>query len=222
MHRFYKYLMVIIAVIGLMTLTSVSFAQDKSKDISDSGEVAVAKSQEQIEAEAETEFKALEKEYRKFLRIKIVPDKNVKAKDIDKYLQTQLSFKAKQMELLLPKYSRIITTYNSPEWGLASMTRMGMMYQSIADELIEFINSSAIDKMKLQDDVREVFVSTIKDFASKFNEKAVSFYESIEVKAQEYSLKTKFTEEAHTRLEKIRQAEQNNAADSAPSQTSEQ
>ena len=114
MHRLYKYLMVIIAVIGLMTLTSVSFAQDNSKDISDSGEVAVAKSQEQIEAEAETEFKALEKEYRKFLRIKIAPDKNVKAKDIDKYLQTQLSFKAKQMEFLLPKYSRIITTYNSP------------------------------------------------------------------------------------------------------------
>ena len=92
---------------------------------------------------------------------------------IEQYIQMNLPLKAAAISKAAQKYSEIINNYKSPEVGMDSMIRLGMLYQSVADELM-----AAPIPPDLPDHVETQYIALIDQFALQFAEKEVMYYES--------------------------------------------
>ncbi len=91
----------------------------------------------------------------------------------DKYIQMQLPLKAAAISKAVEKYNEIINNYKSPEWEMASMIRIGTLFQSVADEIM-----AAPIPPDLPDDVENQYIALIDQFALQFMEKELDYYES--------------------------------------------
>jgi hypothetical protein len=145
--------------------------------------------------------------FKEALEIKL-NDPNVKGSKVDKYLQEQLQKKSAKLQEAVPIYSDVITRFNSPKWGLASMTRMGMMFDDVAHQI-----ETAPTPPGLPEEVELAYVEQLLDFSGQFEEKAIGFYVAAVKKAADTGWFSSYTTEAQKRLFDLRPMEYRSASE---------
>ncbi len=168
-------------------------------------------------AAAEARFMRGEALFQETIEIKLT-DPNVPAKKIDKYLQDQIVKKNNKMQEAAPIYLDVITKFNSPKWGLASMARLGMMYHDVAEQI-----EKAPTPPGLPEEVELAYVELLLDFSGKFEDKAIEFYERAVTTAASTGWFSEYTSEAQKRLFDLRPDQFRSASEvkATPSKTIE-
>ena len=156
---------------------------------------------------AEARFMRGEVLFREALDIKL-SDPNVKASQINKFLQTQLVKKSEKMQEAAPIYNDVITKYNSPKWGLAAMTRLGMMYNDVGQQI-----TNAPAPPGLPEEVLIEYELQLVDFANQFEDQAVNYYAVAVKRAAETGFFSQYTTEAQKRLFDLRPDQYRSAAE---------
>ena len=188
--------------------SSLNASSDKSGNVVDSSNTdndaikatdSVYVPDEEADVAAEAQFMALEPEFNQLISyINKEPTKR-DLKNIDKYTQNKLMQISNKMTELLPKYQDIVANSNSPKWGLASITRMGMLFHQVSDNLLALPEPPG-----LPEEVEKAYKETLYELSDQFAMKAIQYYEIIQTRSSELNLKTEFTEEAEQRLEALR------------------
>ena len=149
-------------------------------------------------AAAEARFMRGEALFQETIDIKLT-DPSVPAKKIDKFLQDQLVKKSNKLQEAAPVFNDVITKFNSPKWGLASMARLGMMFHDVADQILH-----APIPPGLPPEVEGAYTDLLIDFSARFEESAIKYYEAAVKKAAETGWFSEFTNEAQKRLFDLR------------------
>lgn len=149
-------------------------------------------------AAAEARFMRGEAIFQETIEIKLT-DPSVPSKKIEKFLQDQLKKKSDKMVEAAPIYNDVITKFNSPKWGLASMARLGMMYHDVAYQI-----AHAPTPPNLPEEVESAYIDILLDWADQFEQKAIIYYEVAVQKAAETGWFSEFTSEAQRRLFDLR------------------
>ena len=168
-------------------------------------------------AAAEARFMRGEALFLETIEIKLA-DSSVPAKKIEKFLQDQLKKKSDKMLEAVPIYNEVITKFNSPKWGLASMARLGMMYHDVAEQI-----ERAPTPPGLPEEVELAYVDLLLEFSGQFEDKAILYYEAAVKKAAETGWFSEFTSEAQKRLFDLRPDQYRSASEikATPSKTIE-
>ena len=148
----------------------------------------------EIEAAAEKRFQENEQLYQSVLAIQIggdVPDNM----PTDQYIDQQVNLKLAAMQNALLKYNESMKEYDSPNWETASLARMGMMMQEIAeDEMSAQIPEDLSEENKIK------YQNLLNDHAIQFMEKGIRYYESAIRKSEENNISNEYVLEAQKRL----------------------
>jgi tetratricopeptide (TPR) repeat protein len=140
-----------------------------------------------------------EPEFKKFTSMRINgPTSKVSQKVEDKTYQDQLIGKAKGLVAIEKTYTDVLNT-GAGEWGLAALTKLGKVYEDMADT---FANSKC--PSYLTSDQCEIYGAQIGDKAFPQIEKAVATYSEALKKAYELNLYNKDTNEATRQLGVLR------------------
>ncbi len=158
-------------------------------------------------AAAEARFMRGESLFKETLDIKLT-DPSVSPRKVEQYLQTQIKKKSEKMNEASPIYLEVITKFNSPKWGLASLTRLGMMFDDVAEQI-----EKAPTPPGLPEEVELVYVEMLLDFSSQFEEKAIQFYEKAVQTAAQTGWFSEYTVEAQKRLFDLRPDEYRSASE---------
>lgn len=143
---------------------------------------------------AEAKFKLLEDDFNDYIKLKI-GGKN------DKQLEESLKNKVAVMKELEEKYKEVLK-YQVYEWVIASIYRMGVLYQSFSDTLF-----NAEPPKGLSYEEEEIYMQMLQDQAAPIEEKAVSIYSSGLAKAREMKVFNKWTQLITEKLSVMRPAE---------------
>ena len=119
-----------------------------------------------------------------------------------KYLQIQLSKMSDLIYEASPLYQDVIKNGKSPKLGIASLVRLGMMYQYVSDEL----NQSKPPK-DLPEEAAAQYMELIHGFSSQFGEKAIEFYEVAIGRKNVVEADNEFIREAQSRLQGLKKNE---------------
>ncbi len=156
-----------------------------------------AEEQAAFDAAAEKKFKQAEVEFNKTIKIQLYDSKHNNNPDYQR--QQQITKKAERMANTALLYMDIVRTGKSPKWGLASLTRLGMMYQDVADQLIK----SPVPA-EIPEDVKKPYTEQITDFAMQFYSKAADFYHDVVSQSTRFALENdEFVLESKKRLSEI-------------------
>lgn len=158
-------------------------------------------------AAAEARFMRGETLFVETLEIQLSDDK-ISKRRIERYLQEQLKKKGEKMNEAVPIYTDVITRFNSPKWGLASMARLGMLYHDTAYQI-----ENAPVPPGLQEEVELAYVDLLLDFSAQFEGQAIKFYEAAVSKATETGWFSEYTAEAQKRLFDLRPLEYRSASE---------
>lgn len=158
-------------------------------------------------AAAEARFMRGETLFKETLDIKL-SDPSVSGRKINEFLQKQLLKKAEKLQEAAPVYKDVITRFNAPKWGLAAMTRVGMMFDDVAQQI-----EKAPVPPGLPEEVELAYVEQLLDFSSKFEEQAISSYVAAVKKAAETGWFSQYTTEAQRRLFDLRPMEYRSASE---------
>ena len=158
-------------------------------------------------AAAEARFMRGETLFKETLDIKL-SDPSVSGRKINEFLQKQLLKKAEKLQEAAPVYKDVITKFNAPKWGLAAMTRVGMMFDDVAQQI-----EKAPVPPGLPEEVELAYVEQLLDFSSKFEEQAISSYVAAVKKAAETGWFSQYTTEAQRRLFDLRPMEYRSASE---------
>ena len=156
---------------------------------------------------AEARFMRGETLFKETLDIKLRDD-SVKASKIDAFLQSQLQKKAAKLQEATPVYNDVITKFSSPKWGLAAMTRIGMMYDDVAHQI-----ETAPTPPGLPEEVELAYVDLLLDFSSRFEDQAIGYYVAAVNKAKETGWFSTYTSEAQKRLFDLRPMDYRSASE---------
>ncbi len=135
-------------------------------------------------------------------------DPSVSGRKVNDYLQKQLLKKAEKLQEAAPVYKDVITKFNAPKWGLAAMTRVGMMFDDVAQQI-----EKAPVPPGLPEEVELAYVEQLLDFSGKFEEQAISSYVAAVQKAAETGWFSQYTTEAQKRLFDLRPMEYRSASE---------
>lgn len=128
-----------------------------------------------------------------------VYDDFVKLKfDNPKTLKQVLKSKVAMMSKVEQTYTDVIK-YGSPEWGIASLVRIGQAYQDFAKNFIDSPDPKGLD----QDQI-DMYRSELENRAFPLEEKAVEAYEKALAKSYELAYYNQWTLDAQDRLNKFR------------------
>lgn len=128
-------------------------------------------------------FILAEPEFQAYMARKITgPDRKLSQKAEDKLLTDQLVGKAKALQSVEATYTAILNT-GAGEWGLASLVKLGQVYENMSESL----RTSAAPSY-LTDDQEEIYRMTLEDKAFPQVEKAVTAYSEALNKAYELNL----------------------------------
>lgn len=140
-----------------------------------------------------------EPQFQAFMAQKIKgPASKLPQKAENKYLTDQLVGKAKAMQSVEATYTAILNT-GAGEWGLASLTRLGQVYENMSESL----KTSAAPSY-LTEDQLEIYRMQLEDKAFPQVEKAVTAYSEALKKAYELNLYNDNTAFATRRLGELR------------------
>ena len=156
---------------------------------------------------AEARFLRGEVLFKEALDIKLY-DSSVKPSQINKSLQTQMLKKSEKMNEAVPVYNEVITKYKSPKWGLAALTRLGMMYHDVGHQI-----TYAPTPPNLPEEVQIEYELQLVDFANAFEDKAVGYYVDAVTRAADTGFFSQYTTEAQKRLFELRPDEYRSAAE---------
>ena len=151
-------------------------------------------SEEALLYAAEAKFKLLEDDFNDYIKMKIG------GKD-DKQLAESLKKKVEVMKELENKYKEVLK-YQVYEWVIASIYRMGILYQSFSDTLF-----NAEPPKGLTYEEEEIYMQMLQDQAAPIEEKAVAIYSSGLAKAREMKVFNKWTQLITEKLSVMRPAE---------------
>ena len=143
---------------------------------------------------AESMFKLLEDEYKAYLKIRI-GGRNEKA------LEESFTKKIEALKVLEEKYREVLK-YPAYEWVLASLYRMGYLFQSFSDSLF---NADVPPGLSYEEE--EIYIEMLRKQAEPLEEKAVTLYSSGLKKAKELKVFNKWTQLMTERLSVLRAAE---------------
>jgi len=143
---------------------------------------------------AEAKYKLLEDDYDEYLKMKI-GGKN------DKQLEENLKKKVEKMKLLEAKYSEILKL-QVYEWVLASIYKIGTLYQSFSDALF---NAETPKGLTVEEE--EMYIQILRQRAEPIEDEAVSTYTRGLEKARELKLFNKWTQLIIEKLSLMRPAE---------------
>lgn len=158
-------------------------------------------------AAAEARFMRGETLFQETLAVKL-SDPSISSRKINEYLQKQLQLKAKKLQEATPVYNDVITKFNAPKWGLAAMTRVGMMFDDVAQQI-----EKAPVPPGLPEEVELAYVDQLLEFSGKFEEQAIGFYVAAVKKAAETGWFSQYTTEAQKRLFDLRPMEYRSASE---------
>ncbi|MBQ9394876.1 MAG: tetratricopeptide repeat protein [Proteobacteria bacterium] len=158
-------------------------------------------------AAAEARFMRGETLFQDVLDVKL-QDSSVKGKKVNEFLQQQLLKKAEKLQVATPVYNDVISKFNAPKWGLAAMTRLGMMYDDVAQQI-----EKAPTPPGLPIEVELEYVDQLLEFSSKFEEAAIGYYVAAVKKAADTGWFSQYTSEAQRRLFDLRPMEYRSAAE---------
>ena len=171
------------------------------------GSASPADSEMARNAAAEARFMRGESMFKEVLDIKL-NDPSIKGAKINKFLQDQLLKKSEKLQQAAPIYNDVITKFNAPKWGLAAMTRVGMMFDDVAQQ----IEKAPIPK-GLPEEVELAYVEILLDWQGQFEDKAVDFYQKAVKKAAETGWFSQYTSEAQKRLFELKPMEYRSASE---------
>ena len=144
-------------------------------------------------------FFLAEPEFKKFTSMRINgPTSKVSQRVEDKTYQDQLIGKAKGLVAIEKTYTDVLNT-GAGEWGLAALTKLGQVYEDMADT---FANSKC--PSYLTSDQCEIYSAQIGDKAFPQIEKAVATYSEALKKAYELNLYNENTAAATRQLGVLR------------------
>lgn len=144
-------------------------------------------------------FILAEPQFQSYMAMKIKPaDRKMPQKQENKYLTDQLVAKAKGMQAIEKTYTDIIAV-GAGEWGLASLTKLGQVYENMAESLTKSAAPSYLTADQL-----EIYRMQLEDRAYPNIERATAAYSSALGKAYELSLYNENTAYATRRLGELR------------------
>lgn len=147
-------------------------------------------------------FILAEPEFQAFINRKITgPDRKVSQKQEDKILTESLLGKAKNMQAVEATYTAILNT-GAGEWGMASLVRLGQVYENMAASL-----ETSASPSYLTEDQREIYMADLSTKAFPLIERAVTAYKSGLEKAYQLNLYNDNTAFATRRLGELRPTE---------------
>lgn len=152
------------------------------------------KSEEALLYAAEAKFKLLEDDFNDYIKIRIG------GKD-DKQLEESLKTKIEVMKELEASYKEVLK-YKVYTWVIASIYRMGILYQSFSDTLF-----NAEPPKGLSYEEEELYMQMLQDQAAPIEEKAVAIYSSGLTRAREMKVFNKWTQLITEKLSVMRPAE---------------
>ena len=158
-------------------------------------------------AAAEARFMRGETLFQEVLDIKL-HDPSVSPKKVDAHLQQQLLKKADKLKTAAPVYNDVITRFNAPKWGLAAMTRLGMMFDDVAQQIM-----NAPVPPGLHEDVELAYVELLLEFTSQFEDQAIAAYKAAVERAAATGWFSQYTSEAQKRLFDLRPMEYQSASE---------
>lgn len=141
---------------------------------------------------AEKLFRQNEASFQNFMQIQYEPCNNYTQ------LQSYIDQRTNALTRLKAAYTEIVEKSGSAQWRLASLVRIGMMYQDMAEDLIKV----PIPEI-LKGDDQEDFQRKIDEFVSQSKRQAIQFYETVRNISQELNIETPFTSAAEEQFNAI-------------------
>ena len=151
-------------------------------------------SEEAILYVAESKFKLIEDEFNAYLKIRI-GGRNEKA------LEESFKRKIEAMKALEEKYREVLK-FPAYEWVLASIYRMGYLFQSFSDALF---NADVPPGLSYEEE--EIYIEMLRTEAEPLEERAVALYSSGLERAREVRVFNRWTQRMTERLSALRAAE---------------
>lgn len=145
-----------------------------------------------IDAYAHAHFQLMESNWQRYVAVKF---------DNVRQLRRALDAKLKMTPTLEQDYIRILEI-GSGDWGIAALTRIGMMYQDFARNLVESPDPPGLDEDQLM-----MYRSELEDRAFPLEEKAVEAYELALQKSYELGVYNEYTLLAQDRINRFQPGE---------------
>lgn len=183
-----------IAVVYEEKLGKWKKAKEYHSKILDYLEEKNVQSEEALLYAAEAKFKLLEDDFNDYIKMK-VGGKN------EEQLSESLKKKVEVMKELEDRYKKVLK-YKVYEWVIASIYRMGVLYQSFSDTLF-----NAEPPKGLTYEEEEIYMQMLQDQAAPIEEKAVAVYSSGLTRAREMRVFNKWTQLITEKLSVMRPAE---------------
>jgi hypothetical protein len=141
---------------------------------------------------AEAQFRMVERDYARFLEMKI--DGDAKAQ------QKKLVEKAERLKAVSDAFMQILP-YKQFDWTLASLLRIGQMYQNLSSSLMDAPCPSDVRKSAKEMDVSEEEVCDeyrvlLEEKAASIEDKAVAALETTVTKSREFQVVNEWSQEA--------------------------
>lgn len=145
-----------------------------------------------IDAYAHARFVMLEPKWREYVSVKF---------DNVRTLRNNLQRKLKLTQEVEKAYTEVLGI-GSGDWGIAALTRIGMMYQDFARNFVE-----SPDPPGLDDDQLMMYRSELENRAFPLEEKAIEGYETALEKSYELNVYNEFTISAQDALNRFKPGE---------------
>ena len=150
-----------------------------------------------LDAEAEVKFKKAETVFTKAMKITLYDPKQP-AKNSDQYYQKQLTKKSQAIQEALPLFNDVISNGRSAKWGIASITRIGMLYQDVADQIVQAPVPPGIPS-----DVETAYKAQLIDFALQFYKKSIEYFNAAAGKCESYKDYREYAKELRQHVNQI-------------------
>lgn len=152
---------------------------------------------------AEAEFQLVEREFAKFRAVQITGD--------TKQQKAAIVKKANLLKTVEGKYKEILT-FKQVDWTMASLYRIGQLYQSFAESIIGApcpgeIKKSARQMGMTEEEVCGEYRVLLEEQASTVEDKAVVAYETAITRARELQVVNTWTKQTLVQLNKLRRAQ---------------
>ena len=152
---------------------------------------------------AEAQFELVERRFKDFSDLKITGGVKQQKKGLVKKLEALKSVEASYKEIL--KFKQL-------DWTLASLFRIGALYQNVAETFVNApcpreIKRSARDLGMTGEEVCEEYVALLEEQAMSIEDKAVMAYEITINRAREFQIANRWTKKTLIALNKLRKSE---------------
>ncbi|MEL6546984.1 MAG: tetratricopeptide repeat protein, partial [Myxococcota bacterium] len=152
---------------------------------------------------AEAQFQLVELEYEKFKKVQITGNTKQQKRGIEK--------KAKMLKEIESSYGKILG-FKQVDWTMASLYRVGNLYQNFADSIIQApcpkeIKAQARSLGMTKEEVCDEYRILLEEQSFTIEDKAVAAYETTITKARELQVKNDWTKKTLVALNKLRRAQ---------------